>query len=63
MSTHFDSAHSGEPELDMTDSCGYPAGSFACKIRHLQINTGQAKAAVDMGHAAPSRPPKGVEYG
>jgi hypothetical protein len=25
--------------------CGYAPGSFACKIRHLQINTGAAKAA------------------
>lgn len=24
--------------------CGYAPGSFACKIRHLQINTGAAKA-------------------
>lgn len=27
--------------------CGYQIGSFACKIRHLQINTGAAKAAGD----------------
>lgn len=26
-------------------SCGYEEGTFACKIRHLQINTGAAKAA------------------
>jgi hypothetical protein len=25
-------------------SCGYPEDTFACKIRHLQINTGAAKA-------------------
>lgn len=24
--------------------CGYAPDSFACKIRHLQINTGDAKA-------------------
>lgn len=30
-----------EPELHF---CGYPDDSFACKIRHLQINTGAAKA-------------------
>ena len=24
--------------------CGYDVDSFACKIRHLQINTGDAKA-------------------
>lgn len=27
--------------------CGYPADSFACKVRHLAINTGDAKAAND----------------
>lgn len=27
--------------------CKYPTGSFACKIRHLSINTGAAKAAND----------------
>lgn len=25
-------------------SCGYEEDSFACKIRHIQINTGDAKA-------------------
>ena len=25
-------------------TCGWPEDSFACKIRHLQINTGAAKA-------------------
>lgn len=25
-------------------SCGYTEDSFACKIRHIQINTGDAKA-------------------
>jgi hypothetical protein len=24
--------------------CGYAPDSFACKIRHLQVNTGDAKA-------------------
>lgn len=24
-------------------SCGYPDGSFACKIRHVAINTGNLK--------------------
>lgn len=28
-------------------ACGYPDGSFACKIRHVQMNTGDAKAAQD----------------
>jgi hypothetical protein len=27
--------------------CGKPADSFACKIRHIQLNTGAAKAARD----------------
>lgn len=27
--------------------CGKPEGSFACKIRHVQVNTGWAKAAND----------------
>ena len=26
------------------EKCGYDEDSFACKIRHLQINTGDAKA-------------------
>lgn len=29
------------------EKCGYPDGSFACKIRHVQINSGAAKAAND----------------
>lgn len=28
-------------------SCGYPEDSFACRIRHIQMNTGAAKAAND----------------
>ena len=28
-------------------SCGYEDGTFACKIRHIQINSGAAKAAND----------------
>lgn len=27
--------------------CGYPVDSFACRIRHIQMNTGEAKAAND----------------
>lgn len=27
--------------------CGYELDSFACKIRHLSMNTGAAKAAND----------------
>jgi hypothetical protein len=26
--------------------CGYAPDSFACKIRHLQVNTGDAKAGL-----------------
>lgn len=29
--------------------CGYPEDSFACKIRHIQINTGDAKAGRTVG--------------
>lgn len=41
--------HLGEP-VDTTtcEDCGYPEDTFACKIRcHIQINTGDAKAAND----------------
>lgn len=31
----------------LCEDCGKPEGSFACKIRHVQINTGAAKAAND----------------
>jgi len=63
MSTHFDSARSGEDEREIDTACGYPAGSFACKIRHLQINTGDAKAAADLNDPAalPSRTARGIE--
>lgn len=27
--------------------CGYYEGTFACKIRHVMLNTGDAKAAND----------------
>ena len=29
------------------EGCGYERDSFACRIRHIQINTGDAKAARD----------------
>lgn len=29
--------------------CGYAPDSFACKIRHLQVNTGAAKAGGTAG--------------
>lgn len=35
----------------MTCDCGKPKDSFACKIRHIQINTGAAKAANDVSKA------------
>lgn len=48
MTTHIsDSTHAEDQPLIDAD-CGFPAGSFACKIRHLQINTGDAKAAQDV---------------
>jgi hypothetical protein len=31
------------------EKCGYDEDSFACKIRHLQINTGDAKAGSTAG--------------
>lgn len=31
--------------------CGFEQGTFACKIRHIQVNTGDAKAGSD-------RPPR-----
>lgn len=34
-------------ETKPCDRCGYARGSFACKICHVQINTGAAKAAND----------------
>jgi hypothetical protein len=29
------------------EDCGKPEGSYACKIRHINLNTGWAKAAND----------------
>ena len=47
--THDCSTWDDEPEEtpapEACEKCGRPEGSFACKIRHLQINTGDAKAA------------------
>lgn len=36
-----------ETEVGEIHECGYPENSFACRIRHIQINTGAAKAAND----------------
>ena len=33
--------------LEVCPDCGKPEGSFACKIRHVQLNTGWAKSAND----------------
>lgn len=33
--------------VELCEECGYPPESFACRIRHIQINTGAAKAAKD----------------
>lgn len=38
--------HQLEFSIDCPD-CGYQIDSFACKIRHIQINSGAAKAAND----------------
>lgn len=37
--------------VDLCPDCGKPEGSFACKVRHLNINTGAAKAARDLNSA------------
>ncbi len=34
----------GKPKLH---SCGWPEDSFACKVRHIHMNTGDAKASKD----------------
>lgn len=34
------------PTVDLCD-CGWVRDSFACRIRHIQLNTGAAKAAND----------------
>lgn len=44
-----------EPEIC---TCGKPEGTFACKIRHIQLNTGDAKAASD---APAKRKMRGIE--
>ncbi len=46
-----------EPEVELC-SCGYPDGTFACKIRHVQMNTGDAKAGSDR---QPKRNMTGIE--
>lgn len=40
-------ARSTSNTLESKCECGYPDGSFACRIRHVQMNTGAAKAARD----------------
>jgi hypothetical protein len=35
--------HVGQ-QLELLHSCGYPEDTFACKIRHLHINSGAAKS-------------------
>lgn len=34
-------------DIEICEECGYAEGSFACKIRHIHMNTGAAKAAND----------------
>lgn len=38
-----------EEETPELHSCGYEEDTFACKIRHLQINSGSAKANPQSG--------------
>lgn len=43
-----------EPVIEietLCPDCGKPEGSFACKVRHLQINTGAAKSSRDLSSA------------
>lgn len=40
-------------QLELVHDCGYPEDTFACKIRHIHMNTGVAKAN---GVAAPGKP-------
>lgn len=48
VTTHISNETHSEDQPVIEHDCGYPAGSFACKIRHLQVNTGFAKAANDV---------------
>ncbi len=44
-------SESETPKGDETETCpdcGKTVGSFACKVRHVQINSGAAKAARDV---------------
>lgn len=41
------------------EKCGYPDDSFACKIRHLQMNTGDAKSG--KANPKPGSGPRNVE--
>lgn len=34
-------------DAPVTCDCGWPIGSFACKIRHVFLNSGDCKAAND----------------
>jgi hypothetical protein len=34
-------------DVDVCEECGYPEGSFPCRIRHIFLQTGDAKAAND----------------
>lgn len=47
MSVHISDHDHGEDIVEIDEMCGYPAGSFACRIRHIHLNTGDAKAARD----------------
>jgi hypothetical protein len=41
-------AMTDDHDTDTCPDCGKPADSFACRIRHVQVNTGWAKAANDI---------------
>jgi hypothetical protein len=34
------------PTPDLCPGCGFPIGSFACKIRHISMNSGVCKASI-----------------
>lgn len=35
-------------DAEACPDCGRPEGSFACRIRHIHMNTGDAKASRDV---------------
>ena len=45
-----DQVEQTDEDVVLCEDCGKPEGTFACKIRHVQINSGVAKAAKDAGN-------------